>query len=106
MENRLKPETCEVISRLKDANIRTIMCTGDNILTALSVAHDCDMIDDNDPVIRVEASKTGSLPMFSYAEKTIKASKVLRKTIQIKYICLMLCLRILSDCRDKREDQN
>ena len=72
MENRLKPETCEVISRLKEANIRTIMCTGDNILTALSVAHDCDMIDDEDPVIRVEISKLNGEIIFSYAEKDIK----------------------------------
>ena len=46
------------------------MCTGDNILTALSVAHDCDMIDDDDPVIRVEVSRADRQIVFSYAEKT------------------------------------
>lgn len=71
MENRLKDETYEIILKLKDANIRTIMCTGDNILTALSVAHDCDMIDDLDPVILIEA-KSGVEPQFTYAEKPIK----------------------------------
>lgn len=67
MENRLKPETCAVISKLKAANIRTIMCTGDNILTALSVARDCDMINEEDRVIIVEANP-GEDPKFTYAE--------------------------------------
>ena len=67
MENRLKPETCSVISRLKQANIRTIMCTGDNILTALSVARDCDMINEEDRVIIIEANP-GEDPKFCYAE--------------------------------------
>ena len=67
MENRLKPETCEVIKSLKAANVRTIMCTGDNILTALSVARDCDMINEEDRVIIIEANH-GEAPKFSYAE--------------------------------------
>lgn len=67
MENRLKPETCSVISKLKAANIRTIMCTGDNILTALSVARDCDMINEEDRVIIIEANP-GEDPKFTYAE--------------------------------------
>jgi len=67
MENRLKPETCSVINRLVAANVRTIMCTGDNILTALSVARDCDMINEDDRVIIIEANP-GEDPKFTYAE--------------------------------------
>jgi len=67
MENRLKPQTTPVVKRLKAANIRQIMCTGDNILTALSVARDCDMIGEDERVIVVEANP-GELPKFSYAE--------------------------------------
>jgi magnesium-transporting ATPase (P-type) len=67
MENRLKPETCSVINRLVSANVRTIMCTGDNILTALSVARDCDMINEDDRVIIIEANP-GEDPKFTYAE--------------------------------------
>lgn len=37
MENRLKPETTRTIKLLKHANIRCIMCTGDNILTGLNI---------------------------------------------------------------------
>ena len=46
-ENKLKEVTTEVIEELNDANIRQIMCTGDNILTAISVARECSLIDRN-----------------------------------------------------------
>ncbi|KAM7542994.1 hypothetical protein Aperf_G00000019280 [Anoplocephala perfoliata] len=55
MENRLKPESAPVIKLLKSANIRPIMATGDNMLTALSVARDCEMIDESDRIIIVSA---------------------------------------------------
>ena len=38
MENKLKPITTKIINSLKDAHIRSIMVTGDNVLTAISVA--------------------------------------------------------------------
>lgn len=44
-ENKLKEITTEIIEELNAAKIRTIMCTGDNILTAISVARECDLID-------------------------------------------------------------
>lgn len=44
-ENKLKPSTSSVISELNKAGIRNIMCTGDNILTAVSVARECQMLD-------------------------------------------------------------
>ncbi|CAF0758520.1 unnamed protein product [Rotaria sp. Silwood1] len=68
MENRLKPQTEGVLKILSNANIRTIMCTGDNMLTALSVARDCDMIPDDAKIIVVEASEPNSPPIFSYAQ--------------------------------------
>ncbi|KAJ5693339.1 cation-transporting ATPase [Penicillium macrosclerotiorum] len=43
-ENKLKPSTSSVISELNQAGIRNVMCTGDNILTAISVARECEMI--------------------------------------------------------------
>lgn len=46
-ENKLKPTTTGIIEELHDANIRTVMCTGDNILTAISVARECTLIDPN-----------------------------------------------------------
>ncbi|KAL2809495.1 hypothetical protein BJX63DRAFT_423820 [Aspergillus granulosus] len=43
-ENKLKPTSSETITELNRANIRNIMCTGDNILTAVSVARECGII--------------------------------------------------------------
>lgn len=48
--NCLKPETTNVIEELHTAKLRTVMITGDNIFTALSVAKDCRMIKPNEEV--------------------------------------------------------
>ncbi|CAH8649573.1 unnamed protein product [Schistosoma bovis] len=55
MENRLKPESGPVIKTLRQANIRPVMVTGDHMLTSLSVARDCEMIDELDRVVIVTA---------------------------------------------------
>ena len=38
MENKLKVQTAGVIANLQECKIRTVMATGDNVLTAISVA--------------------------------------------------------------------
>ena len=43
-ENKLKDTTVDIIEELNAANIRSIMCTGDNILTAISVARECSLL--------------------------------------------------------------
>jgi cation-transporting ATPase 13A3/4/5 len=55
MGNMLKPETTTIIETLIGANIRTIMITGDNMLTALSVARECNMIQPYHKVVLLEA---------------------------------------------------
>src|SRR6516225_9380597 len=40
-ENKLKPTTASVLKELLDSNIGAVMVTGDNILTAISVAREC-----------------------------------------------------------------
>jgi cation-transporting P-type ATPase 13A2 len=47
-ENKLKERTSEVIEELNAAAIRNIMCTGDNILTAISVGRECGLINRNE----------------------------------------------------------
>jgi cation-transporting ATPase 13A3/4/5 len=47
-ENKLKGTTTQVISELNQAGIRNVMCTGDNILTAVSVARECKMVGPNE----------------------------------------------------------
>ncbi|EIE82808.1 hypothetical protein RO3G_07513 [Rhizopus delemar RA 99-880] len=44
-ENKLKPRTISAVTTLRNANIRQIMCTGDNVLTAISVARECGLVD-------------------------------------------------------------
>lgn len=43
-ENKLKPTTASVLTELLESNISTTMVTGDNILTAISVARECNLI--------------------------------------------------------------
>lgn len=47
MENKLKGITTSIIHELQDANIRTIMVTGDNALTAISVGRQCAIVHDD-----------------------------------------------------------
>ncbi|ODV58141.1 putative acid anhydride hydrolase ASCRUDRAFT_22644, partial [Ascoidea rubescens DSM 1968] len=48
-ENKLKSQTTPTLHELNQvANIRTIMCTGDNILTAISVAKECELVSNSD----------------------------------------------------------
>ncbi|CAJ0962104.1 unnamed protein product, partial [Mesorhabditis belari] len=44
MENRVKSVTKGVIRQLNSARIRTVMVTGDNLLTAMSVARECGIV--------------------------------------------------------------
>ncbi|KAG1672905.1 putative cation-transporting ATPase 13A3 [Nymphon striatum] len=55
MQNSLKLETKSVIHILHEANLRTVMITGDNMLTAVSVARECKMISSNSNIIYVKA---------------------------------------------------
>ncbi|XP_035227612.1 probable cation-transporting ATPase 13A3 [Stegodyphus dumicola] len=72
MQNTLKPETTPVIKVLQDAKIRCVMVTGDNIMTAMSVARDCNMIPGTDKIMIIKGTpsdyeKPAHL-YFEYAE--------------------------------------
>lgn len=57
--NRLKPETTHIIEELQAANLRTVMITGDNIMTALSVAKDCKIIQPDEEVYIIRCANNG-----------------------------------------------
>ncbi|XP_001498829.2 probable cation-transporting ATPase 13A5 [Equus caballus] len=57
MENRLKKETKPVLKELSEARIRTVMITGDNLQTAITVAKSSEMIPRGSQVIVVEANE-------------------------------------------------
>ncbi|KAA6372073.1 MAG: hypothetical protein EZS28_032401 [Streblomastix strix] len=44
LENRLRPTTKPAIKRLQDVGIRCVMVTGDNVLTAVNIARQCNII--------------------------------------------------------------
>ncbi|XP_062411536.1 polyamine-transporting ATPase 13A3 isoform X2 [Sardina pilchardus] len=78
MQNKLKPETPGVLEDLRRAHIRTVMVTGDNMLTAISVARDCGMIPPEDRVIIADAlpPKDGQAAKINwrYADNSTKHS--------------------------------
>ncbi|KAI3375135.1 hypothetical protein L3Q82_021654 [Scortum barcoo] len=56
MQNKIKEETAGTLRELRQANIRTLMVTGDNMLTAISVARDCGMVCAHERVIIADAT--------------------------------------------------
>jgi cation-transporting ATPase 13A2 len=44
MENKLKANSANVLRNMNECEIRTVMATGDNVLTAISVARQCKML--------------------------------------------------------------
>uniref|UniRef100_A0A8C4U0M6 Polyamine-transporting ATPase 13A2 n=1 Tax=Falco tinnunculus TaxID=100819 RepID=A0A8C4U0M6_FALTI len=56
MKNVLKPESAPVIHLLRNASVRPVMVTGDNMLTAMNVAKSCRMVEPKERVVFVNAS--------------------------------------------------
>ncbi|XP_070560600.1 polyamine-transporting ATPase 13A3-like isoform X8 [Ptychodera flava] len=75
MQNKLKPETTPVIKELIAAQIRIVMVTGDNMLTAVNVARKCGILQPHDRVIMVEALPPDGIKVenitWTYAETDI-----------------------------------
>ncbi|XP_071948305.1 polyamine-transporting ATPase 13A3-like [Antedon mediterranea] len=59
MQNKLKQQTEPVISELHSANIKTVMITGDNILTAINVAQKCNLVTPHQKIYQVHANVSG-----------------------------------------------
>lgn len=50
MQNKLKQASTGVIETLNEAHVRTVMATGDSVLTAVSVGRECSIIDSESEV--------------------------------------------------------
>ncbi|MBN3324731.1 AT132 ATPase, partial [Atractosteus spatula] len=100
MRNLVKPETAPVISTLRQASIRTIMATGDNILTAVNVARGCGMVAPGERVIFVHgAPPLGHSPptlRFLLAESGLRTAP--RFLLQSQYYCVAMCGDGANDC--------
>ena len=71
MQNRLKPETTPTLSILREAAIRSLMITGDNLLTGVAVARMSGMVADDHCMILVRgecknSDRVGRSPSLSY----------------------------------------
>ncbi|XP_049658893.1 probable cation-transporting ATPase 13A4 isoform X6 [Accipiter gentilis] len=75
MENRLKRETKPVLEELSAAGIRSVMVTGDNIQTAVTVARNAGMISATNRVILVEANKIPGSFSASITWKPLEENK-------------------------------
>ncbi|CAJ0950238.1 unnamed protein product, partial [Mesorhabditis belari] len=73
MENRVKPVTLGVINQLNRAHIRTVMVTGDNLLTAMSVARECGIIRPNRKAYLLEHT-VGHMTLDGRTQLTVKQS--------------------------------
>uniref|UniRef100_A0A674HRR9 Cation-transporting ATPase n=1 Tax=Taeniopygia guttata TaxID=59729 RepID=A0A674HRR9_TAEGU len=76
MENRLKRETKPVLEELTAARIRSVMVTGDNIQTAITVAKNAGMIAPTHRVILVEANKEPGSFSASVTWKSLQENKI------------------------------
>ncbi|XP_070695999.1 polyamine-transporting ATPase 13A2 [Pempheris klunzingeri] len=68
MKNLMKPESPKVINILRLAHLRSVMVTGDNILTAVNVAKSCGMVGSDEKVIFVNATPhtAQSMPTLTF----------------------------------------
>ncbi|NWT96793.1 AT134 ATPase, partial [Urocynchramus pylzowi] len=76
MENRLKRDTKPVLEELSAARIRSVMVTGDNIQTAITVAKNAGMIAPTHRVILVEANKVPGSFSTSITWKSLEENKI------------------------------
>ncbi|KAK6038902.1 putative P-type ATPase [Cooperia oncophora] len=106
MENRIKPVTLGVINQLNRAHIRTVMVTGDNLLTAMSVARECGIIRPNKRafliehrpgevdscgrtkiIIKQSVSSSGDIleedPLFTKAEVDVELGKLIQSSYHL-----------------------
>ncbi|KAG8223414.1 hypothetical protein J437_LFUL003687 [Ladona fulva] len=75
-ENRLKKATAKVIESLNKAKAKQIMVTGDNILTAISVAHECELVSTKQRIYQVlssmaEHSNSNEIRIHNWTAKNI-----------------------------------
>lgn len=86
LENSLKEETKPVLEELTSAHIRTVMVTGDNLQTAVTVAKKSGMIAENTRVILIEANEASGSSPASVTWKLVEDRKCLGYRHQDSYI--------------------
>ena len=85
MQNLVKAETYPALEKLFQADIETVMVTGDNILTAISVARDCKLLQPGTTVIKVEADYLDGQLNVSYTIQDDTKKDVVIFLIKVKF---------------------
>ncbi|XP_066457991.1 probable cation-transporting ATPase 13A4 [Eleutherodactylus coqui] len=86
MENRLKLETRPVLKELSNARVRTVMITGDNLQTAVTVAKNSGMISESSTVILVDAKEPTDSRLASITWTVVEGMKM--KSFEEVDICI------------------
>jgi len=66
MQNQLKDASSQILKELSKANIRSLMVTGDNLLTAIAVSRDCSLLPAATPVFIVSVDTTPPTPKILF----------------------------------------
>jgi cation-transporting P-type ATPase 13A2 len=74
VQNKLKSKTTSSIETLQEANLKMVMATGDNILTAISVAKECMLIRPDSVIYTCEINKENNenILKWNVAENFLK----------------------------------
>jgi len=58
--NELKPDSASAIAALREGQIRTVMCTGDNVYTGVAIGKQCGLVPEGASVVIGDAEKDNS----------------------------------------------
>lgn len=78
-KNKLKRDTKQIITKLKDSNIKLIMATGDNPFTSISVAQECGLIDNNKEIFFCNVDKENEEEKLKWYNVNIRKDNFYQK---------------------------
>jgi magnesium-transporting ATPase (P-type) len=96
MQNRPKMESAPTIDLLRAARMRCVMVTGDNILTACTVARECHLIGPQDRVAFATCRPDGSgrhQLQVELSDGALRIGEFLREAARLP-VCLPACLPV------------
>ena len=68
VQNKLKEKTKESLKKYDEADLRMIMATGDNILTAICVSKECNLLKQNKEMISCEIENVNGMDKLKWAK--------------------------------------
>ena len=68
VENKLKEKTKESLKKYDEADLRMMMATGDNILTAICVSKDCNLLKQNKEMVSCEIENVNGIDKLKWSK--------------------------------------